>query len=209
MRRHHEGSLGFEERRAAIQFVIDRASGALILPVEPGFSRIAELLLLAPSEDAWAWQASLTPSIIARPESEECVDRWAAYHGKAPGAAVWIRATLTGLKSASSVWDPSDVTAPNALHACEARLIRGINADRGALARACKVHALIDVADPLAVGIDPHGMDVRARFGIIRLEFPENTRATTEAAAKQAVDFLLGHRAWNDPPGASNPAPPR
>lgn len=197
LRRQTEGVLAFEERRAEVRFIHDGSSAHIIIPVEPGFARIRELALFAPDESAWTWQAMLTPSIIERPESEECVDRWAAYHAKAPPGSVWIRARLEALKSPSQVWDAPDAAAPNPLRPVEPRLIKSLNADRDTLARACKVHACVDIADPLVVGIDPYGVDVRARFGIVRIEFPDNIHAQTEHTALLAIDFLLAKRPWS------------
>lgn len=200
LRRMHEGTLGFEERRAEVRFVLDGATGMMVIPVEPGFARIHELTLTAPSESSMLWQTMLSPRIIERPEAEESVDRWAAYHGKAPGGAVWVRCEIGGLKSAGEVWGNDECVCINALRGVEPRLIRALNADRPALCRACKVHGPVDVADPLCVGIDALGIDIRARFGIVRLEFPENVEAADEAGAQRAIDFLLGRRAWSDSP---------
>ena len=208
LRRLHEGALACGDRRAEVRFVVDGGTGGVVMPVEVGFARAGELVLIAPDEPGCVWEASLTPRVIERPEAEEAVDRWAAYHGHhamaghhggAPGGQHWVRCVVTGLKSAEGVFGEEETLAVNPLRGkVESRLVKAVNGDRAALARACKVHGPIEVAEPLVVGIDPLGMDVRARFGIVRLEFPENIYAGTDAQAERAVAFLMGTRAWGE-----------
>lgn len=208
LHRFHEGSLACGDRRAEVRFIVDGATGGIVIPVEASFAKggsDGELVLCAPDEANCAWQASLTPRVIERPESEEAVDRWAAYHahhahhpghsGSSSGRT-WVRCVATGLKAGEQVFDEDELMQPNALRTVEARLVKAINSDRAALTKACKVHGPLDVADPLAVGVDPLGVDVRARFGIVRLEFPDNISAGTEPQAKQALGFLLEGKAW-------------
>ena len=48
------------------------------------------------------------------------------------------------------------------------------------------------VPDALCVGVDPFGIDVKARFGIVRLEFPPGIVAATPEACAREIDRLLG-----------------
>lgn len=213
LRRYHEGVLALAERSAPVRFIIDGAAPGveLVLPVETGFAAAEDLLLIAPDEPTWVWQASLTPTPIARPEIEDAVDRWAAYHGKCPPRSVWIRATLTGLKAQGllgehPVWREGEVSTTNLVRPAEGRALKRLNADRPLLARACKNHGPADVTDPLAVGVDPFGIDVRVRFGILRLEFPEHVVIKDPEQLERAVEFTLGTRPWSQT--ADAPAPP-
>ena len=193
LRRFHEGVLALHERRSGVRFVVESASGAIVLPVEPGFAKSLsdELVLFVPGESEQQANIALSPELIARPEAEEACDRWAAYHGKATHNA-WIRGTVDGLKTESAVYGPDECAGPNPLGRAEYALIRHANADRAALSAACKRFGAMPVADPLAVGADPLGIDVRARFGILRLEFPDGVFADTPEKAQREVDRLLG-----------------
>ena len=191
LRRYHEGTIAFNERRSPSMFIAEAATGAIVLPAEAGMTRAEELTLYAPEESAWVMQIALVPVLIERPESEEAVDRWAAYHGRSASKS-WIRCSIDGAKTESMVYGPEALMLPNALGAAEFKLIKKLNADQEGLARACRVHGPIEVADPVAVGVDPFGVDVRARFGIVRLEFPEGVEAKTVAQADQSIAWLLG-----------------
>ncbi len=96
------------DRRAEVRFIVDGATGGIVIPVEASFAKggsEGELVLWAPDEAGCVWQASLTPRVIERPESEEAVDRWAAYHahhahhpghGGSSSGRTWVRCVVTG-----------------------------------------------------------------------------------------------------------------
>jgi hypothetical protein len=195
LRRHHEGTLGYFERRSSVKFILEPSTGKIIMPIEPGFAKAGagesvQMVLMAPSEQDFDIQVSLMPIIIERPESEEGVDRWAGYHGKV-SETNWVRSSIEGGKADIGVFDPEQLETPNPLGRDEYALIRQVNADRERLARACKAHAGTLVADPLCVGVDPLGFDVRARFGIVRVEFPVGIYASTKDAAAAQIDRIL------------------
>lgn len=176
LRRFKDATLAFGDRTADIRFVIDRTDGRLVMPVEAAAAKHSEFTLHLPSQSDCDLTALVIPSRIERPEASEAVDRWSVYHGAPPSSAAWVSARILGLKS---VHDPSDtlmdesaLTVPNALGTAEFRLIRAANADRAQLARAASGIAGIDLDDASCVGVDPDGIDVRAPFGIVRLEFP-------------------------------------
>lgn len=176
LRRFREATLAFNDRRAPVQFVIDRATGRLVMPVEPAAARHADLTLYAPSESDCDITILLAPSPIPRPEGSEAVDRWSVYHGPALTAVTWTASRILGIKSMtdteSTVMDEHALTIPNALGSAEFRIVRTANADRPLLARAARAIAAIDLDDAVCVGADPDGIDIRAPFGIVRLEFP-------------------------------------
>jgi hypothetical protein len=190
LRRYHEATLQFEERRAEVRFIIDGATGRIVLPAESGMGAAGELVLHMPDEITRDLQLSAIPTIIERPESEEAVDRWQAYHGGAAratgGGRVWLRCEIQGAKrphAIGDVYDPETIMRPNALRKDEFRLVRIVNTQAERLAKVCKLRTGLEVADPLCVGIDPYGLDVRARFGILRVEFDLEAGSAEQAAA--------------------------
>ncbi len=190
LRRHHQGTLQFYERVAQVKLVLEGASGLFTLPVEPPFAIAgAEMLLWLPAESDWDIQASLIIRPIDRPESLESVDRWRAYHGDT-SLSTWVRAEIDGLKTQTHVFG-HEVQQPNPFGRAEYPLIRRANADRARLIAACKAHAATLVPDAQCVGVDPFGIDVKARFGIVRLDFPLGIHAATPEACEKQIDWLL------------------
>jgi hypothetical protein len=80
-------------------------------------------------------------------------------------------ANIEAGKTETQVFSGEELSEPNLLTACEHRLVKALNADRALIAKACSRLRGVDVADPLVVGVDQLGVDVRARFGVLRLEF--------------------------------------
>ena len=201
LRRFHEGTLQFHERRLEVKFVFDGASGEIVLPADPGFASELggrDLVMHLPEESLCHLQLQLDARAIARPEAEESGDRWSAYHAAsgptARGPRAWLRCRVEGGKVPNSpppgeVYPAEALTVANALRKAEPRLVKLANTDRGALSRGCRRLARLDVADPLCVGVDPLGVDVRARFGIVRLEF--DLVAVTPEQAEDCVKRLL------------------
>ena len=191
LRRFHQGTLQFYERVAQIRLVLEGSSGQVVMPVEPPFAIAgAEMLLWLPAESDWDAQASLIIRPIDRPESVEAVDRWRAYHGDT-SLSTWVRAEIDGMKTPTNVFG-HEVQRPNPLGRAEYPLIRHAGADKARLIGACKAHAATLVPDAQCVGVDPFGLDVKARFGTIRLEFPPGVNAATPEACEKQIDHLLG-----------------
>jgi hypothetical protein len=47
----------------------------------------------------------------------------------------------------------------------------------------------VHLDDPLLVGVDPWGCDVRHKFGVLRLEFAQPASVANEAEARLAALF--------------------
>ncbi|MCC6322092.1 MAG: hypothetical protein IT438_11735 [Phycisphaerales bacterium] len=203
LRRYHEATVQFHERRAEVRFIVDAASGAIVFPAEPGFVSATELVIHLPDEVTRHLQLAIEPAAIARPEAEECVDRWHAYHAAARTGSggertawAWLRCEITGAKrpdAPGDVYDREALMRPNPLRKAEPRLVKHVNTSRDRLGWLARRHARVEVSDPLCVGVDPHGLDIRARFGIVRVEF--DLEAGSPEQAQALIDAMLSKAA--------------
>lgn len=193
LRRSHAATLAFGDRRVPVSFVFDPATGRIVMPVEPDAAGVDEFTLYLPTESDCDATALLAPARIHRPEAEESVDRWSAYHGLPPNAAVWTSSAVLGIKSTTdpdnAIMDETALTVANPLGRSEFGLIRAANADRARLAQAVHAITRADVPEALCVGVDILGIDIRAPFGIVRLEFPAPAAdaATAEAMLREHI----------------------
>ncbi|TVQ63372.1 MAG: hypothetical protein EA378_01940 [Phycisphaerales bacterium] len=188
LRQARVGTLFADEAIFAVAFVADGATGRLVFPVAPQALDASQHVLHVPEESDDSMQLLLTVHPIDR-ESHEACDRHLAYHGS-PRASAWVAASIDSAKWAGLVFDGLALNIPNALREAEPKLVKRANADRDALRGACARRAGVEPAEPLCVGVDPDGLDVRARFGIVRVAFDEPTE--TREAAEAAIDRLLG-----------------
>lgn len=188
LRRSRVGTLFADEAIFPVAFVTDGATGRLVFPVAPQALDAGQHVLQVPEESDDAMQLLLTLHPIDR-EAHEACDRHLAYHGS-PRASAWVAASIDSAKWSGLVYDGLALNVPNALREAEPKLVKRANADRDALRGACARRAGVEPAEPLCVGVDPDGLDVRARFGIVRVAFDE--AAQTREDAEAAIDRLLG-----------------
>jgi hypothetical protein len=188
LRAHRAGTLLCDGQPEPVRFILDGRDGSLVLPIAPPLLDAGELLLCLPDDSFDTTMRALVLPTGAEPD-EEARDRYLAYHGRASEAA-WVRARPEFVKlSGGRVVDGERVVVPNALRGEEPALCRTLNADRDALRRVVGLLAKVEPDEPLAVGVDPDGFDVRARFGIVRVEFP--APVPNGAEAERVIRTLL------------------
>lgn len=192
LRRHLESMLLFDGHASTggVRFIIDDPSGRLVMAVEPVVLSASEFTLFVPEERDGAPQLmlSVAPADPASGPWAAACDRWQIYHGRTTLRG-WAVASIECARRGDDVIDADDLAVPNPLTAAGRELRERAGANPAALIAACNRQAKVPVADPVIVGIDPWGVDVRARFGIVRLEFAEE--AATPDAAGHALALLL------------------
>ncbi|MFT5423387.1 MAG: hypothetical protein ACI89L_001164 [Phycisphaerales bacterium] len=172
LRAHAAGILRCDETPEPIRFVYSRQDQGVILPLEPRLLDSDQFLLCLPDDSFDLSVRALLHVVALNDEREIDRDRHMAYHGSTT-EGVWVLGRIEHAHSASGlVIDGELLTEPGSLAADEPRLCKRLNADRAALADAIELFAGVRIAEPLAVGVDPHGFDVRARHGIVRVAFP-------------------------------------
>lgn len=193
LRLYHEGVLLSGEVASPVRFVLDPLSGQPVLPVEAGVLGAESVSLVSPddaTDNPDSLQVHARP-VEVDPHSHEACDRYQAYFGKADHAR-WALLQVDSLKRLNTVIDGDLVRLSNPLRRTEGALCRAANAHLPELARACKHRAGTAPEQPLTVGVDPWGMDVRARFGVLRLEF--SIPVSTPDEAREAMGQVLGVR---------------
>lgn len=181
-----EGRLRFDEQAATIKFVIEPKEGRLVASVPVAVFFAAELVLDVPEESDDALQL-----LVSAEECEEgaATDRWQAYHG-APEHVRWASFWVDGARHGAWVFDGDAFALPHPFAAEESVLCKMLNADKARLAALCQRYAGVVVPDPVCVGVDPRGVHVRARFGVVRVRF--EGLAGDAAAAKRVIEGMLG-----------------
>lgn len=180
-----EGRLRFDEQAASIKYVIDPKDGRIVASLPVAVFHAGELVFDVPEEGDDALQL-----LISAEECDECAatDRWLAYHGEAEHVrwgCLWVDSARHG----PWVFDGEAFALANPLAADEPGLCRLLNADKPRLAALCRRYAGVAVPAPVCVGIDPRGMHIRARFGVVRVPFDDVPRDA--AAARRALESML------------------
>jgi len=186
LRDAYRGTIQFDEHFIPLKYVIDPARGALIAPVMVAMLTAEETILFVPVESADALQ--ILVSLEPIDDSHAMADRWRIYHGE-PDDVRWATLYLDMAKLAGVVIDGDALMTPNPFAHAEPALCKDANQNPAALRAAASRRAGMDIESPLCVGVDPAGMDLRARFDIVHLWF--DAPAYDEAAARAAIGRLL------------------
>jgi hypothetical protein len=187
LRRNREGVLLADSLAHPVRFVIDGGSGRLVFPADGTILSAEELVLFVPRESPQD-DHELQLLLSTGPATDAAADRWRAYHGQ-PEFNALASFGIEDAKFDGQVVEEA-ITAPNPLLPAEGKLCKALNAHRARLAAACLRRTGVDLKDPLAVGVDPFGIDIRARFGIVRIDFDEPVGDPPGALA--AIEGLLG-----------------
>lgn len=189
LRAHAEGTLRCDETPEPVRFVYSRLDQSVVLPLEPRLLDSAQFLLCLPDDSFDLSVRALLQVVPLGDEREIDRDRHLAYHGPT-NAGAWVLGRIEHAHSASGLVVDGDLLArPSPIAPDEPRLCKRLNADRAALADATELFAGVRIAEPLAVGVDPHGFDVRARHGIVRVEFP--SRCDDGETAARVISTML------------------
>lgn len=160
-------------------FVIDGADGSLVLPSGEDLTATGDLVVYVP-DDGFNEMALLVTATDDVGEFDEARDRYLAYHGRARGAG-WFRCKVDSAKWGGVLYEGSDLLGPNTLRLIEPGLCKEINSDRELLARVSELLTRVRPENPLCVGVDQLGMDVRTRVGVIRVEWPAEITGPDQA----------------------------
>lgn len=170
------------------RFVIDAVAGHIVMPLPGSVVGGGALTLCVPEDHEGATQALCDVEAADESRDGRAIDRWQAYHGAARG--VMARLHVTAVKFAGEVIDDDRVDLRSPIAGVESALVRRMNRDSAHLALVTRRVLGVDLVEPRVVGVDPVGVDVRTRVGVVRVEFGGPVRTASEAEA--AVEALLG-----------------
>ncbi len=168
LRSNSTGSLQFGQHLRDVRYVI-AADGRLILSVMVAMLEPAGLSLFVPGYEDGAMELSVTLGAFEEQgDGGAMADRWRVYHGEPPDVR-WAAAEIDAARYHDSFVDGEALVRPNPLVDNEASVCREVNGSRTDDLRDACAALGVDVPNPILVGIDPLGWDIRAAFGIIRI----------------------------------------
>jgi hypothetical protein len=183
LRGHTSGILRFDEHHRPIK-VVFAPNGRIVAPVMVAMIEAADTVLFLPdeSEDSMQIQVTLTP-FEEEGEGGALADRWRIYHGD-PQDVHWAYLFVDAARYESAVIDGDGLMRENPLSDDEARFCKAINDGRREdLHRIVRSAAGLTIDDPLLVGVDPFGFDVRGRFKVYRVVAPAPLATIDDAQA--------------------------
>jgi hypothetical protein len=162
------GTLRFGDHLHEVSYVFSN-DGAMIIPAMVAMLQPQSLVMYVPeyAEDCMEMHVTLE-QFSPTGDGSAYVDRWQMYHGEPPDVQ-WAKVTIDAARFHEMFIDGDGLQRENEIAVDEPLLCIQLNGDIAEIVSACKQIANVEVETPVVVGVDQLGVDVRARFGIVRL----------------------------------------
>ncbi len=192
LRGHSTADIQFEDNIRPLKYIIAPADGRLIMPVMEAMLHCVDNVLFVPECIEHSMEVMITLERFDEEGSEHgaLADQWRIYHGE-PEDVRWALASIDAARFQQCVIDGDALMQPNALASDVGRICKQINTPEriGDLRTLVERYADTDVEQPRLVGIDPRGLDVRRKFDVVRVAFPEPVESAD--AALTMIDTML------------------
>jgi len=170
LRSHTNGTLLCDGTPSEVLYLIDPNDGALMLCVEQDMLDADDCVLVVP-EDRFDVPIRITLTLREEPESGSS-DRYLAYHQRQDRSR-WARGQIAFAKlDSGGVADGDALMSPNPLKTSISALCKRLNSDPKALREVSRLLSGVLIENPVAVGVDDEGCDIRAEFGVVRIQWP-------------------------------------
>jgi hypothetical protein len=183
LRAHARGDLRFDEHIEPVKYVI-APNGRLVISAMVAMLRAIDTVLVVPEDrdDAMEVMVSVEEFDERGPaEIAALADRWRIYHGE-PKDVRWGLLTIDAARFKGMFIDGEGLQLINPLADVEAQICREMNREHiDALRRLCATRGNMEVENPIMVGLDPHGLDIRAMFDIVRVPFARPAMSADDA----------------------------
>ena len=189
LRGHLEGLIRFDENVLPIKFVVE-PEGRIVAPVMVAMLTAGDTVLHLPDEEEHSMHVMVTlESFEEQGRDGGLADRWRIYHGE-PEDVRWAIMHIDAVRLDGVFYDGDALLVPNALHRIEPAVCRWANQSMiDGMRSACLEQKRIELNEPMMVGVDPLGFDVRGRFEVVRLDVEGQIH--DEESARSALEGLI------------------
>jgi len=150
--------------------------GRLVAPVMVAMLQTADTVLFVPEyrNDGAMMELQVTMLPFEERGSDAAdADRWRIHHGEPPDTR-WAHLLIDAARHGEVVIDGEALMQRNPLADEEAALCKWVNAEHEPeLRRMCATLGGMPVESPRLASVDPLGLNVRARFDVVRIASPE------------------------------------
>lgn len=171
MRSAWSATLLYDQSPFDARCMIDPKTGVFIVSVVPDALGADDIVLAAPKD---SFDTKIRISVkLEESVTEEQQDRFTAYHIPSTTPMLACAKLMYAKLDSGEVVTDDQCSLINPLIAVMPSLCRALNADRDRLSQICFSMTGVHHEQPIAVGVDDRGLDIRARFGLVRVVFDE------------------------------------
>tara|TARA_B100000959_G_C14877315_1_gene580984 strand:+ start:150 stop:764 length:615 start_codon:yes stop_codon:yes gene_type:complete len=169
LRSNSTATVKFNEHMHEISYVINH-EGVLVIPAMVAMLQPCDIVMFIPEycEDCIEMHVSLQ-EFKEDGVNASFADRWQVYHGVSPDVQ-WATVEIDAARFHEAFVDGEHLQRENLLFEIEPALCKELNKNHVEHVQViCKKLTNVEVQDPVVVGVDQLGIDIRASFGIIRV----------------------------------------
>jgi len=183
LRRNSTSTIKFGENLQDVSYVITQ-EGLVIIPAMIAMLQPYDTVMYVPDFSEGCMEMHVSLEGFDETETNgQYADRWRVYHGEPPDVQ-WAIATIDAVRFHDMFMDGEELGQANPLASDEAAFCTLLNTNhKDNVKTVCAKTSNVEVHDPVVVGVDPKGIDVRATFGIVRIEFPEQIDSVAKATS--------------------------
>ncbi|MFT4593330.1 MAG: hypothetical protein ACI9JK_001042 [Phycisphaerales bacterium] len=163
-------SLQFGENAQDVSYIF-APDGRLVIPVMVAMLQPCNTIMFVPDYCDNCMEMHVSLQQFDEHVHGPLVDRWQVYHGEPPDVQ-WALVDIDATRFHEMFIDGEGLCRENALKDIERTVCKTLNENKDAVRKQCHKETGVDVTDPFVVGVDPLGIDIRAPFGIVRIQAP-------------------------------------
>jgi hypothetical protein len=169
LRSNSTATLRFGENSQDISYII-APDGRLVISSMVAMLQPCDTIMYVPeyAEDCMEMHVSLR-QFLENGDDGTLADRWQVYHGEPPDVQ-WAIVDIDAARFHEMFIDGEALTRANSLAQDEVSLCKQLNKNKDKIRLVCSSKTNVEVSDPFVVGVDSLGIDVRAPFGIVRIQ---------------------------------------
>ncbi len=187
LRSNTTGTIKFGEHTRDVSYIIS-SKGRLVIPAMVAMLQPSDTIMFVPEYMNDCMEIQITLNQFSEDgEGGELADRWQVYHGEPPDVQ-WATVDIDAARFHEQFIDGEGLCRSNPLAEIEHSLSKELNDKFTDDVRAiCLEKTNVEVTNPVVVGIDPLGIDIRAPFGIVRVPSDEPIVSNNDV-----LSFVLG-----------------
>lgn len=169
LRSNSTASLAFGENNFNISYIITH-DGRLVISAMVAMLQPCDIVMYVPDyqDGCMEMHVSLV-QFLDTGDDGRFADRWQVYHGEPPDTQ-WAFVDIDAARYHDMFIDGETLRRKNTLESNEHSICKLLNEQQDLVRRVCFAKTNVEVTDPFVVGVDPLGVDIRAPFGIVRLQ---------------------------------------
>ena len=169
LRSNSTATLRFGENSQDISYIV-APDGRLVISAMVAMLQPCDTIMFVPeyAEDCMEMHVSLN-QFLENGDDGTLADRWQVYHGVPPDTQ-WAIVDIDAARYHEMFIDGETLTRENLLAEDEVSLCKKLNKNKDTIRLVCASKTNVEVSDPFVVGVDSLGIDIRAPFGIVRIQ---------------------------------------